>query len=83
MRLNGLGQLLAHGIQRIERRQRVLKNSPNFAAANAAHLVVVQIVDALALQQNFTAGHTTWWLEQSDDRCTRQRFSGTRLTHDT
>ena len=61
VRLNGLRQLLAHGIQWIQGSQRVLKNSANFAATNAAHLVIVQIVNALALQQNLTTGHTPWW----------------------
>ena len=60
VRLNGFSQLLAHRIQRVQRSEGVLKNSANFFAPNGAHLVVVQIVDALALKQNFTAGHPTW-----------------------
>jgi hypothetical protein len=62
VRLNGFNQLLAHGIQWVQRGQWVLKNSANFAATDAAHLVVVQMIDALALQQNLTAGDAAWRL---------------------
>ena len=81
MRLDGFGKLLAHGVQRIERRQWILKNSPNFATANAAHLVVVQVVDALTLQQYFATGHTTRRLEQTNDGRASQGFARTRLAH--
>ena len=55
VRLDGLGQLPADGVQRIERRQRVLEDRADLAAADMAHLLVRQVVDALAFQQDLAA----------------------------
>ena len=52
MGLNGFHQLLPHGVQRVERSQRVLKNRANAPPPNRPHLRVVEMVNALPLQQH-------------------------------
>ena len=42
-----------------------------------------QVVDALAVEQNFAARHFARGLEQTDDGRASQRFAGTRLAHHT
>ena len=78
---NGFGQLPANGVQRVERGQRVLKNRTDLAAPDVAHLVVVQVVNALAFEQNLPPGHTARWLQQTNDRRARERLARTRLAH--
>ena len=80
---NRLGQLPTDGVQRVERGQWVLKNRPNLAAPNVAHLVGVQVVYALAFQQNLATRHTAWRLQQANDGGPGQRLAGTRLAHHT
>ncbi|EEC12647.1 hypothetical protein IscW_ISCW009209 [Ixodes scapularis] len=72
---------MAHGIERVQRGQRVLENRANLAATNLAHLVLVQIVDALAFQQDLTAADATGGIEQTNNGGTRQGFAGTGLPH--
>ena len=76
-------QLLADAAGRVERGQWVLKNRPNLAAPNVAHLVGVQVVYALAFQQNLATRHTAWRLQQANDGGPGQRLAGTRLAHHT
>ena len=45
-------QLAAHGVQRVQRGQRVLKNRADAAPADVAHFFVAQVVDALAVEQD-------------------------------
>ena len=78
---DGFGQLSADGVQRVERGQRVLKNRTDLAAPNVAHLVVVQVIDALAFEQDLPPGHTARWLQQANDGRARERFARTRFAH--
>ena len=78
---NGLGQLPADGIQRVERGQRVLKNRTNLAAPNVAHLIGIQVVDALSFQQYLPPGHAAWRLQKANDGRARERLACARLAH--
>ena len=73
---HGFGQLPANGIKRIERGQRVLKNRPDFLAANAAHILIAQIIYPPAIQENFTSRDPPRWLQQADDRGPGHGFAG-------
>ena len=52
VRLDGFGQLPADGVQRIQRRQRILEDRADLAPADVAHLLGRQVVDALAFEQD-------------------------------
>ena len=75
MRLNGFCQLLAHAVQRVERRKRVLKDRANLAAPDVPQLVVVQVVNALAFKQNLATGDAARRLQQANDGRARERFA--------
>jgi hypothetical protein len=81
VRQDGFRQLPADGIQRVERGQRILKNRTDFAAPDVAHLVIVQVVDALTFEQDLPPRHAARWLQQTDDGRARERFARTRFAH--
>ena len=81
MGLDGLHQLLAHAVQRVERGQRVLKNRADVAATQTAQALSVQVVDALAVKPNAATGDAPGWLEQTNDGRAGERLAGTRLAH--
>ena len=81
MGLNGLHQLPADAVQRVQRGEWVLKNRTNLAASYVAHLLIRQIVNALALQVDLSAGNAPRRLQQADDGRACQRFTRTRFTH--
>ena len=79
MSLDGLHQLAANGVQRIQRCQRVLKNRPDLAPTNSAHLLVGQMINALTFQDDFASGNATGGFEQTDDGRSCEGFSGARF----
>ena len=81
MRQNGFSQLPANAVKRVQRCQRVLKNRPDLAPADGSHLIRRQVINALAFQQNFSAGDAPGRLQQADDGRAGQRLAGTRFTH--
>ena len=81
MRLDGFNQLAAYGVKRVQRGQRVLKNRADTAAPDAAHLLVRQVVDALAFEQDLPAANAPRRLQQPDDGRAGERLSGARLAH--
>ncbi|KAG1255749.1 hypothetical protein G6F68_010119 [Rhizopus microsporus] len=81
VRDDGFRQLPAHRVQRIQRGQRVLEHRADLAAAHAAHLLVGQVVDAAARQQDLACGNAPGRLQQADDGRAGQRFAGTRFPH--
>ena len=76
VRDDGLGQLPAHGVQRIQRSQRILEHGADLAAAHTAHLLVGQVVDAATAQQDLAGGHAPGRLQQADDGRAGQRLAG-------
>ncbi len=79
--LDGLDQLAADAVERVQRGQRILEDGADLAAADVAHLLVRQMVDALALQQDLAAGHAPGRLQQADDGRAGERLAGARLAH--
>ena len=56
VRLHGLHELAADRVERVERGQRILEDGADLAAANQAHRLRREIVDALAVEPDFAAG---------------------------
>ena len=81
MGLDGLDELMADRIERIEAGQRVLEDGADAGAAHLAHLLVGQIVDAPALEADFAAGNAARRFEQADDGSAGQRLAGARFAH--
>ena len=81
MRQNSFSDLRTDRIQRVKRRQRVLKNRTNAPPADMAHGIKTQVVNALALQQNLAPGNAPRRLQQANDGSTGERFARTRFTH--
>ena len=81
MRADGFDQLLADGVERIERSQRILKDRADAPAADAPQGIRGQIVDALAGQPHFARGDPPRPLQQTDDRHPGERLAGARLAH--
>ena len=77
-----LDELPPDGVQRIERGQRVLEHRADFAAANAAHRFLRQIVDAPAGKTNLAARDAPGRIDQADDRGAGERLAGAGFAHD-
>ena len=60
---DGLGELAADRVERIERGQRVLEDHADAPAAHPAHVLGPQIVDALAVEQDLAAREAAGRLE--------------------
>jgi hypothetical protein len=78
---DGLDQLPADGVERVERGQRVLEDRADLAAADPAHRIETEVVDALAFEQDLAAGHAARRLEQADDGRARERLAGAGFAH--
>ena len=76
MGCHGLGQLSTDSVERVQRRQRVLENRADFLATNAAHILIAQIINAPAIQENFTSRDTSGRFQQADDCSPGHGFSG-------
>jgi hypothetical protein len=81
MGLDRLDQLAAHRIERIEAGQRILKNRADLRAADLAHLLVGQVVDAPSLESNLAGSDAARRLQQPDDGVSGQRLAGAGLSH--
>src|SRR6185369_16374783 len=81
VRLDGFNQLSAHGVERIQRGERILEYRADLAAADEAHLLRRQVVDALAFQQDLARHHPPGRLEQADDGSAGQRLAGAGLAN--
>ena len=82
VRQDGLDELLADGVERVQRGQWILKDRANLAATDGAHLRVGQVVDTLAFEQDFAAGDAARRLQQADDGRAGERLAGARLADD-
>ena len=76
MGLDRLGQLPADGVERVQRRQRVLEDGADAPAADAAHPVGRHGVEALILQGDAAAGDAAGGFQQPDDGRAGQRLAG-------
>ncbi len=82
MRADRLDELAADRVERIERRERILEDRADPAAADLAHRVVWQLVDAPAVEPDLARGDASRRLEQADDRRAGQRLAGAGLADD-
>ena len=78
---DGLGELPADGVQRVQRGQRVLKDRANLAAPDVAHGVATELVDALAFEVDLATRNTARWLQQADDGRTGEGLARARFTY--
>src|SRR5207302_1999710 len=67
MGLDGLDELAADGIERIEAGQRILEDGADPGAAHLAHLLVGQVVNAPSFEPDLARGDAAGRLEQADD----------------
>jgi len=79
--LHGLGELSAHGVKRVQRRQRVLEDRADLPPADAPQLLVGQPVDPHAVQQHLAAADPAGPLQQADDGRPGQRLARAALAH--
>ena len=76
-----LGELLSNGIERIQRSQRILEDCPDTPSAQATYPLGREIVDALAIEADFTRGDAAWWFQQADDCHAGERFPRARFAY--
>ena len=76
---DGLDQLIADPVQRIEAGQRILKDHADAFAPDAAHLFRRQIVDSAARQVNLAAGNAAGRIDQADHGQACDGFAGAGL----
>ena len=75
-------QLLLHGVQRIQRYHRLLKNHCDLVAANRPQSLLARAQQFFTVKQNLSAGiNHRRLMQQSHYRQRRDAFAGTRLTH--
>ena len=60
-----------------------MKDRADVAAADVAHFLVIEVVDAFALQQDLAGRHAARWLQQANDGGAGERLACTGLPHDT
>ena len=73
---DGFDQLIANPVERVEARERVLKNHPDPFSTDMSHLFRRQIVDPQAGQIDFAAGDAAGRVDQADHRKSGHGFSG-------
>ena len=76
VRLDGLDQLLADAVERVEAGERVLEHHADALAADLAHRFRRQVVDALPAQQHLASGDPPRRLDQADHRRAGDRLAG-------
>ena len=74
--LDGLDDLVADPVERIEAGQRILEDHADPLAPDAAHLFRRQIVDPQARQIDLAAGDAAGRIDQADHREPGDRFAG-------
>src|ERR1700730_320511 len=82
MCLDGLDELAADRIERIEAGQRILEDGADPRTAPVAHLLVGQVVDTPAFEPDLARGDAAGRLEQADDGVAGERLAGARFAHD-
>jgi len=82
MRSDRLDQLAGDGVQRVERSQRILEHRADLPAADPAHRVVRQIVDAAAAKPHLACRDPARRIDQADYRGARERLPRARLADD-
>ena len=79
--LHGFHQLAFHGLQRIQRGQRILEDHADAPAAHAALLRRRQRVDAFAVEQHLAAGQPAGRFQQADHGVADGGLAGAGFAH--
>src|SRR5262249_39495513 len=72
-------ELPPHRVERVQRGQRILEDGADLAAADLAHRLRWQVIDAYTAEPDLAAGYPPGRLEQTDDRGPGERLSRARL----
>ena len=80
MGADGLDDLVADPVERIEARQRILEDHPDPLAPDAADFLRRQMVDPRARQIDLAAGDAAGRIDQADHGEARDRFAGAGFT---
>ena len=78
MNLDGLGDLIADGVHRRQRRHRILEHRPDGLPANLRHLLIGKSDELVAVQPHRT-GHRGVFGQQADDGHRTRGLTGTRF----
>src|ERR1700732_1370727 len=76
MRLDGLDDLVANAIERIEAGERILKDHADPLSPDPAHFFGRQILDPQARQKDLAARDAAGRIDQADHGEARDRFAG-------
>ncbi len=79
MRGDGLDQLVADAVERVEAGERILEHHADALAADRPHGFGRQVVDAPAAQPHLAAGDAAGRLDEPDDRRAGDRLAGAQL----
>ena len=78
---DGLDDLLAHGVKRVEAGQGVLEDRSDTASPDAADRLVGEAVDTFSGEADRAGGDTPRRLQEADDRVAGERLAGARFAH--
>src|SRR3984893_1691012 len=82
MRGDGLDQLAADAVERVEAGERVLEDGADALAADPAQRLRRQVIDALAGEQDAAGGDAAGRVDQADDGGAGDRLAGAGLADD-
>ena len=78
----GLGDLVAHRVVRVHRRERVLEDHRDVTTAPQAHLLVTELQQIGVVEEDLAAHDGVGAPVETEDRRAGDRLAGSRLTHD-
>ena len=76
-------RLAADGVEGVQAGQGILEDGADGLAAQLAHGVGAEIVDALAGEVDFAGGDAAGWFEQADNGCAGEGLAGAGFADDT
>ena len=83
VKVDGLDDLLAHGLHRVEAGHRLLEDHRDRIAPDGAHLGLRQLEEVTALELDGSGRHASWRVRhQPHDRQRCHRLAATRFAHD-
>src|SRR5262249_47352349 len=77
--LNSLCDLIPHGIDRVQRGHRILKDHRDLCAAQLMQLVLAELEDVVALERHPAANNLAWRYDESHDRERGHAFTAAAL----
>src|SRR5207253_2857823 len=77
------GDLIAHGMHRVERSHRLLEDHRDFGASDLSHLLRVELGEIPTLEENAAGGNLAWIIDQPHDAEGGDAFATARLSNET